>query len=361
MTDELAAELDDIEIVDNLDETQDQIPFRYSITSYGADFLIDGVVKRMDEDSIIIPSFQRGFVWSYNKASRFVESLLLGLPVPGIFLSRDLDTEQLIVIDGQQRLKSLHYFYSGYFIDPKRTFTLEGIDSAYRGMTYDDLRPEDKRRLSNSILHATIVKQDEPSDDNSSIFLIFERLNTGGMSLTPQEIRACIFHGVFNDLLNTLNTNDNWRSIFGRAHRRMRDAELILRFFALYFTDRPYSPPMKGFLNDFMGHNRCLEYHSADVLTNLFDNAIDVIFQALGSSAFKPRGVLNAAVYDAVMVGIATRLEGGPISNFTEVLNQYKELLKDAEFERAYTSQTADPEKVRYRISSSIEAFADVE
>lgn len=100
---------DDVKLQDDLGD-EEQIPFKYSITSYGADFLIDGIVRRLEDDSILIPSFQRGFVWSLPKASRFIESLLLGLPVPGIFLSKDSETQALIVIDGQQRLKTLKFF-----------------------------------------------------------------------------------------------------------------------------------------------------------------------------------------------------------------------------------------------------------
>src|SRR3989304_6490807 len=92
------------------DERDELVPFKYSITSYGADFDVDGLVKRIDRDDIFVPPFQRGYVWNINQASRFIESLLLGLPVPGIFLSKD-DDRKLLVIDGQQRLVTLARFY----------------------------------------------------------------------------------------------------------------------------------------------------------------------------------------------------------------------------------------------------------
>ncbi len=86
----------------------------------------------------------------------------------------------------------------------------KSLDSAeyarrYEGKTYKTLENEDQLRLNDSIIHATIIRQDEPSDDQSSVYHIFERLNTGGTLLHPQEIRACIFHGPFNDLLAGLN------------------------------------------------------------------------------------------------------------------------------------------------------------
>lgn len=165
-------------IVDNLGE-EEIITFKYSITSYGADYPIDGLVRRISDGSIYVPIFQRDFVWSYGQASSFIESLLLGLPVPGIFLSREQDTQKLLVVDGQQRLRTLQYFYEGLFAPNKKEFTLKNVQPQFEGKTYKSLPSEDRRRLDDSILHATVVRQDEPSDDESSIYLLFERLNTG--------------------------------------------------------------------------------------------------------------------------------------------------------------------------------------
>lgn len=350
----------DVEIVDDLDEEEEQVPFRYSITSYGADFLVDGIVRRMKDESIVIPAFQRGFVWSMGKSSRFIESLLLGLPVPGIFLSKNPETGQLIVIDGQQRLRSLQFYYDGFFKDPDREFALHGIESNYKNLPYKKLRPEDKRRLDDSILHATIVQQDQPTDDNSSIYLIFERLNTGGLLLRPQEIRACIYHGEFNDLLRELNQNSEWRSVFGKVHTRMRDQELILRFLALYFDGDNYSPPMKVYLNEYMAENRRLESPSAQLFDETFRNTISVAYRSLGENAFKPKKILNAAVYDAVMVGIARRLERGNIVDYGTISQRYQSIIADSFFTSAVESHTADPENIRRRISIATKGFADV-
>ena len=189
------------EIDEIMDESEAVIPFKYSITSYGADYPVDGLVSRIKNEDISIPSFQRGYVWSLKEASRFIESLLLGLPVPSIFLSKERDTQKLLVIDGQQRLLTLSYFYDGLWPVTRREFILKGVTAQYEGCAYKDLPHEAKRRLADSILHAIIVKQDEPSEDSSSIFHIFERLNTSGVSLTPQEIRTAIYHGPFSEML----------------------------------------------------------------------------------------------------------------------------------------------------------------
>jgi len=181
-------------VVDKVRDSEEIIPFQYSITAYGADYPVDGLVKRISDGSIFIPPFQRQFRWDRKRASRFVESLLLGLPVPGIFLSREEETNKLLVIDGHQRLRTLQCFYEGVFTDGKE-FSLIGVQQQYNGATYESISEEDRRRLDDSILHATIVRQDEPSDDNSSVYQIFNRLNTGGVNLNPQELRACLYHG----------------------------------------------------------------------------------------------------------------------------------------------------------------------
>jgi uncharacterized protein with ParB-like and HNH nuclease domain len=97
---------------------------KYLINSYGADYTVDSLVQRMEREDIYIPDFQRGYVWTITQASKFIESLLLGLPVPGIFLSKDRD-RKLVVIDGQQRLRTLQRFYNGVF--DERVFKLHNV------------------------------------------------------------------------------------------------------------------------------------------------------------------------------------------------------------------------------------------
>lgn len=221
------------EIVDPSEQENEDLsaPLRYSISSYGADYPIDSLVQRMNNNDIYIRNFQRSFVWTWPQASRFIESLLLGLPAPGIFLFKEISTQRLVVVDGQQRLNSLRSFYGGTFRE--RKFRLKGVDEQFQGLTYENLGSEDRRILDNSILHATIFQQDEPTGDKSSIHKVFERLNTGGTPLSPQEIRACVYSGSFDSLLKQLNKDPNWRGIYGRVSDRAKDEELILRFFAL--------------------------------------------------------------------------------------------------------------------------------
>ena len=263
------------------------------------------------------------------------------------------------MIDGQQRLRSLQWFYEGIFEKTGRRFTLEGVQSAFNGSAYKSLKDHDRRRLDDSILHATIVKQDEPTEDKSSIYHIFERLNTGGTRLTPQEIRACIYHGKFNDLLRDLNKLNSWRSIFGKVHSRMRDQELILRFLALYFYTDSYNRPMKGFLNIYMAHNRQLNRQSKEQIIRTFKVTTEIIFKSIGRTAFKPKRALNAAVFDSIMVGVAQRLKRGEISDLAELRKLYGTLLKNDKFITSIESRTANNEQVQNRIELAVQAFAD--
>lgn len=348
-------------IEDNLGEDADEVlPFKYSITSYGADFPVDGLIKRITDGDIEIPHFQRSYVWKPRQASRFIESLLLGLPVPGIFLSKEPGTQRLLVIDGQQRLRTLQYFYAGVYKPTSREFSLKGVQKKFDGLTYQQLREEDRRRLRDSIIHATIVKQDEPSDDDSSVYYIFERLNTGGTLLQPQEIRACIYHGEFSDLLKEMNENESWRSIYGTTSNRMRDQELILRFLSLLFSSEKYRAPMKEFLNKYMGKNRHLGVQGRDELVQVFEGTIGVICKALGKRSFRPRKALNAAVFDSVMVGMAKRVLKAGIRDSEAVKRCYEGLLEDEKFITACETSTATEENVSTRIRLATEAFSSV-
>ena len=345
-------------VEDDLGDEDVVVPHAYSITSYGADYTVDGLVKRIREKDIFVPPFQRKFVWTIRQASRFVESLLLGLPVPGIFLSRDSDSQRLLVIDGQQRLRSLQYFYSGTFRPTKRPFALVHVQKQFEGVIYKKLKAEDRRRLDDSILHATIVKQDVPSDDDSSIYQVFARLNTGGTQLQPQEIRAALYHGDFNDTLKSLNDVDSWRSIYGNLNRRLRDQELILRFLALYFESASYARPMEHFLNKYMARNRRLQRQAATVLRDTFVPTADLIHRALGRKAFRPKRALNAAVFDAVMVGLAKMLSQGKSCTPKDVRRRYNSLLKNKTFILASSKSTADEDNVKKRLRLATRTFA---
>jgi Protein of unknown function DUF262 len=363
MPDEDVQDVQEIQIEDVRTNEGDRevAPLGYKISSYGADYTVDGLVKRMREGSVYVPEFQRGFVWDLKDASRFAESLLLGLPVPSIFLSKEADTGKLLVVDGQQRLLSLRYFYDGIWEPTKREFSLRGVDRTFEGKTYKALQDEDRRRLDDAILHVTVFKQDEPSEDQSGIYQVFERLNSGGKKLTPQEIRSAVHHsGGMRELLRDLNKNAEWRTIYGPEDGRMRDQELVLRFLAFFYDAENYKSPLVNFLNAFMGRYKKIEETRAAEMKKVFSDTIHMIHQAVGPSAFRPVRALNAAVFDSVMVGLARRLSREPVTALEQVRAKYEELLRNQAFLDACGRGTAGEERVKTRIGLATSAFSSL-
>lgn len=353
----------DILIDDKLGDEDENIIPEYSITSYGADYPVEVLVARLDAGSIFTPDFQRSYVWDYRTASRFIESLLLGLPVPGIFLSVEPDSQTHLIIDGQQRLKTLQRFYHGTFSNSttsERIFKLTGVLSRFKDQTYKGLAVEDQRRLGNAIMHATIIRQDDPAEDQSSVYHIFERLNSGSKQLAPQEIRSALFHGRLVELLHELNHNPAWRAIYGVPSPNLRDQELILRFLAFFFYQDNYKSPMKAFLNRYMAHNRDLERQSAFDIREIFEPTIALVQEILGNRAFRLGRALNAAVFESVMVGLARRLRYGPIEDLAALRYQYDALLTNPAFLSGITKATANEQRVAERFSAANDSFAQL-
>ncbi len=309
---------------------------------------MDGLVSRFGTGDIFVPDFQRSFVWTRPQASRFIESILLGLPVPGIFLYKEAETNKLLIVDGLQRLSSLKAFLTQNFPDSDKTFRLEKVAQKYEGKTYSDLDAEDKRQVNNTIIHATIFQQTTPLEDDSSVYLIFERLNTGGTPLQPQEIRAALYHGPIAELLSTLNELDSWRQIFGRISRRRKDEELILRYLAFLYSSNDYAPPMVKFLNHFMSTNRSLKAMNRKQVTETFEHTFDFIYKTLGTKAFRPVRSLNAAAMDAIATTVARNHLYEKLKP-KEFRDRYQKLLKNKEFQDAIQRSTADESVVQQR------------
>lgn len=349
---------DEVQDLANEEDKDSSTDLRYQIFSYGADYPVDALVKRMMKEDLILPKFQRAFVWPLTQCSRFIESLLLGLPVPAIFLSKEAESQKMMVIDGQQRLKSLMYFYDG--ILHGKEFKLSGVNKEFEGLTYKTLSEQDKRRLNDAIIHAIVIRQEDPEDDDSSVFLVFERLNTTSTPLSEQEIRACVYHGDFNDYLRDANKNMDWRKIFGGESPRQKDIELILRFFALYYNLAEYNRPMKLFLAKFMKKNQNLGLYSKETLDTVFISSVGLANRALGAKAFRPVRSLNASIVDAILVGTAKRLANGPLTDETGYTNAVNGVLADPSFVDLYQVGTTNKDRIEGRINRISAALADV-
>jgi uncharacterized protein with ParB-like and HNH nuclease domain len=354
MNNELGNNKEDIEIEKIKSEIIDSesTPVEFDISTYPADYTLEVLYQKWKSEDIVIPKFQRGFVWKINQASRLIESFMLGLPVPQIFIYTDPEQKSLI-IDGQQRLKSIFFFFEGYFGEQdksgrRKIFKLEGIGekSKWLNKTFNDFTDPDKRKLKDTVLRAIIVKQLNP-DDDTSITHIFERLNTGGTLLKNQEVRNCVYWGKLNDLLLELNAYPAWRKILGKPNydSRQKDVEFILRFISLYHLSDKYTKPMKDFLSTFMKKNRNPSDEFIEQERTLFHSICDLIIELLVEKPFHPRGALNASVFDSVFLAFSKHPNACP----RDIKDRYKKLMLDKEFDKFTRSSTTDVEIVKKR------------
>lgn len=331
-------------------------PATYEVITYPADFTLEGLVSKYRKGSMTVPGFQRNYVWNIKQASRLIESFLLGLPVPAIFLFTDEVHNEQLVIDGQQRLMSVVYFFDGFFGEPDRNerrkvFKLTGLNekSPYNNKTFSDLEASDRNafnKLNDSVLRAFVVKQITPNG-NTSVYHIFERLNTGGTQLVGQEIRNCVYHGKFNNLLCELNKYANWRRIFGSEspHKRQKDVELILRFLAFHEKGDAYERPIKDFMSNFMQENQNLNEELQQQFERIFKNTCDQIIAHLGEKPFHIWSGLNVAVFDSTFTILAK-------NRFPDDLRSRFEMLKNDEtFVKGVRGATADESIVALRMN----------
>jgi hypothetical protein len=364
-TDEFAADIhedprntpcDFIEPLEDENEDAEATCPSFEIVTIPADFTVEGLVSKYEKGKLKIPGFQRGYVWNQKQASRLIESLLLGLPVPSLFLYTDPDDGAQQVIDGQQRLLSVVKFYQGSFsnatLKKPREFKLIGLgkNSPYADCTVQLLRdrhPVAMEKLNDAVMRAFIIKQNN-LDDATSAYYIFERLNTGGTQLIGQEIRNCIYHGPLNDLLRELNKHGSWRRILGaeRADGRMRDIELILRVVSLLFFADEYRKPMKDFLSTSMRRLRHMPPEQCRQLANLFTKVCDQIVTHLGEKPFHQKAGMNPAIFDAVFTTIAKH--NGEVPDALRY--RYRALVSNRNFFSNLSRRTTDAEAVAVRL-----------
>lgn len=358
------------ESVTDIDSDEETIEYKFDLTFYGADYPVDSLVKRLANNDVLVPSFdpanelvtdveafQRKFVWKKVQCDRFVESLLLGMPVPGIFLVQQSD-KRLLVLDGQQRLLTLAAFYAGVL--NKKEFSLENVQNKFQGLTYKTLDDGSRRMLDDSIIHATVIKKTQESDDLSSIYSLFERLNSGGTQLSPHEIRVALVSGPLMRLIRDLNETPSWRIIFGPQSKALKDQELILRFLALLFDKEHYKSPMKDFLTRYAKSNAILDNINEQIMRSAFVDTIDMLFASLGDKVFRIKNALNAAIFDSVMVGLSCRISKGGDIDKSKLKIAYETLLKDPKYSSAIEKATAREGQVQDRLTAATTAFAEV-
>ena len=348
----------DVEL--KVEDEIDEAPYvEYDIAVSPSDNTLEVIVAKMGNEDIIIPFYQRRYVWSIEQASKLIESFLMGLPVPQIFLYVN-NENQLEVIDGQQRLMSLKFFFDGYFGDEnkdtgeRKVFRLRGLSSRseYNDKTFKELSLKDQRKLKNSTLRAINIKQITPSNTDDCVYHIFERLNTGGTSLKPQEIRNAVFRGKIVTELALLNQDPNWRIILGQSKvdKNQKDIELVLRLFSLYQNWGNYEKPMVSYLNKSMENNKLFTSDKALQFKDIFPKVTKFIVDHI-DRPFRPKGVINIATLEAVMI---TFLENYDAVYYHGDKN-YITLMADDDFKKYSSGPTADTQLLRKRLTRAKE------
>lgn len=349
----------------------------FNISSWGADPSVRELITQYSEGDIEKPELQRKYVWNKKVASRFIESLLLGLPVPSIFLANIESTGKRLIIDGYQRIRTLHdYIHDGIWRGDNSVFRLVDsnmINNRWRNKTFEELSESDKRRLKNYTIHAIIFEQRRPAND-SAMFQIFERINTSGVSLNDQEVRNCVYQGAMNTRLFELNQKKEWRVLFGKVTQdnRMIDLELILRFFAMnkpeIYLSNEKNFVLKKILNDEMANNRS-ESEYLDRICDDFVNTIEFIYKYFGEEAFynlqndlqKIRKRLYPTVYDSLMIATSIALSKGFNPAGEDLKTRRMAMLKDESYRESITQGTMTVEHIQTRIQRALKIVYELD
>ena len=360
---------------------------QYDISVIPNDFNITTIYNLIDSGAIEMPFFQRNYVWDKKRASRFIESLVLGLPIPQIFLYQK-ERNKFLVIDGQQRLLSIYYFIKQrfpllekraelrkvfdsnngipdavlfddtYFQDfklslPKSEF---GVKNILDGLRYSTLGMY-KSNFEFMTMRCMAIRQNEPKEDDSSVFEIFSRLNTGGVNLSNQEIRACLYYSEFFRMLNIINQNAIWRSFYGKPEDvKFKDVEIILRSFSLMFDGDAYNGSMSNFINRFSKKAMGFSKQDVEYYRDLFISFLESCSSVPRELFSTKNGDLNAALFDCVFAVIA----GKSYKTHSLVEEKVPEgkiraLKADSKFEEAITHSTSHTKMVALRIAKARE------
>ncbi|NEP58996.1 MAG: DUF262 domain-containing protein [Symploca sp. SIO2G7] len=293
------------------------------------------------------PFYQRRARWDAKMQSRLIESFLVNIPIPPIILfERDYNSYE--VMDGQQRITAIHEFYEN-----KLKLTGLKIWSELNGYTYNKLPSKIRAGIDRRSISSIVIIAESSSDDEDALFLrqeTFERLNTGGIDLSRQEVRNCLYYGEFNKLLLELSRHPifaeaweipidtdetNSELLNNNLYKKMEDVELVLRFFALRHVEY-FRRGMEGFLDLYMMKSLTFTHQDINFLKNIFLETIQVAHLIYGEHLFKPFNPKSGtwkqrsykAYYDAVMVGLSSYLPQSEVllSKKSRVIEETKSL-----------------------------------
>ena len=237
------------------------------------------------------------------------------------------------------------------------TFKLTKVQKKFEGKTFSSLESNDRLLLEDSIIHATIIKQESPSEDNTGIYHVFERLNSGGKKLTPQEIRSAVYHGKLNDLITRLNDYPDWRELFGPKNARLKDEELILRFFAVKYNSEQYSKPMNEFLNKFNLRFRNADDKKLLDFENSFIRSVSFLKNCIGKRIFRPEGVFNVSVFESILVAVSGLIDKHGELDCEHFKKNYSDLMQNEDYKYSISRATSDENVFKSRQILTMQYF----
>lgn len=367
-------------------DREEEIIKEYDITSSPRDLTPANIVDMIDADIIEIPLFQRNYVWDIKKASKLIESIILGLPVPELFFyTEGDDNNSYKIIDGQQRFLSIYFFVKGRF--PKsniarftiregindgtaleellpqnkifQDFTLRlkddaGKESRYNGLKFATLDKDTQIKFRlRRFLRTVVVRQNKPDDDNnSSMFEIFNRLNTGGTPLNSQEIRASLYYCNFYRMLVRLNNDEKWRNLLGKPTQDLhsKDIELILRSIALLDEGDNYSSKMVTFLNSFSQKSKNFSDEKIQYLNDLFISFVKSCSE-LKEKAFFRNNRFSNTLFETVFIAACDGFyKNNTLLDDKISMESFESLKNDKKFVSFLMSGSSSKENIKGRI-----------
>lgn len=341
-----------------------QVSTQKIFTSIG-DLEIDSLHNKKIRGRLILqPDFQRQYVWDSIKASKLIESAVLQIPLPIVYLSEEKDGKEY-VIDGQQRLTSFFSFIDGQFPDGKQ-FRLGGLNvrTDLNGKKFSELDDETQEKIRYYIIRVITFQKDSSEDLK---FEIFERLNTGSVQLNDQELRNCLYRGKLNQSLREMALEPDFMYLCGlkTPDKRMRDVELVLRFCAFYHkTYLNYKAPIRKFLNSEAQEKRNISDSDLLEMRSAFKNACQITRSVFDKRAFKryykgtldnPNGSwepkkFNVSLYDIIMYSFAKEDKNRVFQNLDSIREALIYLMtEDQEFIDSIELSTSSVQAVTTR------------
>ncbi|MER9519378.1 DUF262 domain-containing protein [Mesorhizobium sp. M0614] len=334
---------------------------------------VDLLLSRVSNERIdLMPDFQRRVgLWDQKRQSRLIESLLLRIPLPVLYAAEDED-EKWEIVDGIQRLSTIARFVRPDSINsqPLLLSDLQYLE-AYEGKSFNDLSEKLKTRLKETELVVHLIRKGTPPEVK---FNVFARINSGGIALSPQELRHAITPGAGRGLLAKWASSEEFLKATDRSVRpiRMDDRELVLRFVAFYSlgVSSYKRADMDGFLIQAMRSLNRLEAPDTERLQSAFDRAMLVAYLIFEGEAFRKRlspeaarMPINKALFEAVSVNLAKLAEHEGsllVERRTRVHIEFMALCADRQFEAAISQGTSDVAKVNRRFDMVAEMFQKV-